>query len=200
VSDSSFRDLSFVLRNAQGDFFDLAQGLLFVAVLSFLFPFVWRSITFRSRFGLRIVFLLFFLFFFGGNGRLFDALILSVAFGCTEFCFFVQFLYCFTYKHKFLLMNSLSSRLLTISQALHAGRPSVSFSGAQLAKRNSRQRQVLSILLREGFFTSFAQHGTGSQCILTVFFAYTAAGLPVLRRRYRVSKPSRRVYLPSAAL
>lgn len=97
-------------------------------------------------------------------------------------------------------MHPLSSRLLTISQALRAGRPSVTFAGPHFSKRSSKQRQILNILAREGFFCSACVERVGNAPSLTVSFAYTSQGLPVLRRLYAISKPSRRVYLPSAAL
>jgi ribosomal protein S8 len=97
-------------------------------------------------------------------------------------------------------MHPLSSRFLTISQALRAGRPSVSFSGSQLSKRNSRHRQILNTLAREGFFASVTLQKTSAGLALVVRFSYTHQGLPVLRRRYAVSTPGRRIYLSSASL
>lgn len=97
-------------------------------------------------------------------------------------------------------MHPLSSRLLTISQALRSGRPSVSFSGSQLSKRNSRHRQILIVLVREGFFSSVTLQNADRSPILVISFSFTGQGSPVVRRRYAVSKPSRRVYLSSTAL
>jgi ribosomal protein S8 len=97
-------------------------------------------------------------------------------------------------------MHFLSSRLLTLSQASRAGRSSVTFSGSSFSKRSSRHRQILAILVDEGFLSSVVVQKIGSVPTLTVLFTYTAKGVPVLRRRYAVSKPSRRIYLPAASL
>jgi hypothetical protein len=102
TAGSGLRDLSFFLRNAQGDFSDLCKAFSFVSVCRCFLPFARNSVLASYwRVLFRLVFIVFVLFFFGGNGNSFDFWLLVVSIFCFELRFFVQTVFHIVYKYKF---------------------------------------------------------------------------------------------------
>jgi small subunit ribosomal protein S8 len=103
-------------------------------------------------------------------------------------------------------MKNLIERISNIRNAQRLGRKQVSFSFPFDATTSSLKRNLLRILVREGYLESFsvvqsASVGTASpNTVFTVFLKYGARGEPAIRDMRLISLSGRRVYLPISAL
>lgn len=98
-------------------------------------------------------------------------------------------------------MDTLSSIITTIINAQRVGRSEVTVSPRQ-GGGTARSQDFLRLLCREGYLESFASFfpTNSKRPSFRIRLKYSASGQPVLRARFRVSTPSRRVYIRSAAL
>ena len=93
-------------------------------------------------------------------------------------------------------MDTLSAALSALLNASRSRRSAVSLS-VRAGGNTERVRQVLRLLVREGYLESLT---LGASTGLRVRLKYNSRGEPAIRARFRVSKPSRRVYVGTSAL
>jgi len=103
-------------------------------------------------------------------------------------------------------MKNITERISSIHNAQRLGRKQITFSSPFEVASNSLRRNLLRILVREGYLESFSifqsvsTSGTPIGSIFTLFLKYGPRGEPAIRDIRALSLSSRRVYLPASAL
>lgn len=87
-------------------------------------------------------------------------------------------------------MDTIADMLTRIRNALAVKRETVSIPYSKL------KMEIVKVLVKEKFLTEAEQKGKKNKKIIDIILAYDSEKNPAINHLVRISKPSRRIYLP----